>query len=205
MEFVKIIFFISLICASLAKIKVPAGACVSKIVNGKLVQVGDCEKNDGSDIARLIKKSRDEKEKAENKCGFTYKAKCYRAVVYAAWNVTFNVAELICKSINGKLANIYDLKHCQLLLPYVRSLIPAGYIFTYIHIWTGMEYKNKQLLLSNGTLITIATEVWYPSTPVSDVSRTNVAILVDKDPEDIVQGMSNNQPWFTTNGAICEI
>ncbi|XP_077975757.1 uncharacterized protein LOC144431468 isoform X2 [Styela clava] len=65
MEFVKIIFFLSLICGLPAKLKLPAGACVSKIVKGKLVQVGHCKKNDGSEIARLIKKSLDEKKKAE--------------------------------------------------------------------------------------------------------------------------------------------
>ncbi|XP_077976171.1 uncharacterized protein LOC144432034 [Styela clava] len=203
MDFVKIILFISLIYGLYAKQKLPAGACVSKIVNGKLVQVGDCEKNDGSDIVRLIKKSRDEKIKAENKCDVTYKKKCYRAVVYDVANVTFTDAKAICKSMNGKAANIYDLKHYQLLIPYLRSLIPAGEPGMYI--WTGMEYKNNQLLLSNGRPITIATEVWHPSYPGSEASRTNVGVGVDKDPESAYQGMFNVPPSYRTYGVICEI
>nr|XP_039264640.1 uncharacterized protein LOC120340447 [Styela clava] len=87
-------------------------------------------------------------EQSTDKCEVTYKKKCYRAVVYDVRNVTFHDAKAICKSMNGKPANIYDLKHYQLLLPYLRSLIPAGQ--TWIYIWTGMEYKNNQLLLSNG-------------------------------------------------------
>ncbi|XP_077976375.1 uncharacterized protein LOC120340448 [Styela clava] len=203
MDFVKIILFISLIYGLYAKQKLPAGACVSKIVNGKLVQVGDCEKNDGSDIVRLIKKSRDEKIKAENKCDVTYKKKCYRAVAYDVTNVNFNDAKAICKSMNGKPANIYDLKHYQLMLPYLRSLIPGGWGL--IDIWTGMEYKNNQLLLSNGRPITIATEVWYPKSPGSEASWTNVGVYVDKDPENAYQGMINKYPSSSFHGVICEI
>nr|XP_039265733.1 uncharacterized protein LOC120341307 isoform X1 [Styela clava] len=204
MDFVKIILFISLIYGLYAKQKVPAGACVSKIVNGKLVQVGDCEKNDGSDIVRLIKKSRDEKIKAENKCDVTYKKKCYRAIVYDVQNVTFTDAEAICKSKNGKPANIYDLKHYQLLLPYLRSLILASGR-TWINIWTVMEYKNNQLLLSNGIPITIATEVWYPNFPISDTFRTNVGVRIRKYLESANQGMFNDPPSSSFHGVICEI
>ncbi|XP_039248842.2 uncharacterized protein LOC120326589 isoform X2 [Styela clava] len=179
MEFFKIIFFISLIGGYLAEIIVPAGACVSKIVNGKLVQVGNCEKNDGSDIIRLIKKSRDDKKKAENKCDVTYKKKCYRIVVYDRQNINLNKAESICKSMNGKLANIYDLKHYQLLRTHQRSMIPAGR--SGIATWTGMKYKNNQLLLSSGEPITIAKEVWFYTFPESTTSNTKVAVYVRKE------------------------
>nr|XP_039258294.1 uncharacterized protein LOC120334847 [Styela clava] len=105
--------------------------------------------------------------------------------------------------MNGKPANIYDLKHYQLLLPYLRSLMPAGQ--KWIGIWTGIEYKNNQLLLSGGKPITIATEVWYPSFPVSDASWNNVGVYVNKDPEDAIQGMFNIAPSYNRNGVICEI
>ncbi|XP_077968519.1 uncharacterized protein LOC144422686 isoform X2 [Styela clava] len=204
MNFVKLILFVSPICGLLANLKLPAGSCVSKIVNGKLVQVGDCEKDDGSDIVRLIKKSRDEKERAENKCDVTYKTKCFRAVVYGTDNVTFNDAEPICKSMNnGKPANIYDLALYQMLLPYLRSMIPAG--LSYIRVWTGMEYKNNQLLLSSGGPITIATEVWRPTHPRTDASRTNVGISANKDPENEHQEMFNYSPSWFINGYLCEI
>ncbi|XP_077976374.1 uncharacterized protein LOC120334836 isoform X2 [Styela clava] len=142
-------------------------------------------------------------EQSADKCGVTYKKKCYRAVMYAMNNVTFNDAKAICKSMNGKAANIYDLKHYLLLLPYLRSLMPAGR--TNIDIWTGMEYKNNQLLLSNGRPITIATEVWFPTYPTSEASRTNVVVYVDKDPGDAYQGMFNVPPPYSYHGVICEI
>ncbi|XP_039259340.2 uncharacterized protein LOC120335786 isoform X1 [Styela clava] len=203
MDFVKIILFISLICGLLAEIKVPAGSCVSRIVNGKLVQVGDCKKDDGSEIARLIQKSLDEKKRAELKCDVTYKLKCYRAVVYDAKNVTFNDAEPICKSMNGNLANVYDGAHLQLWRTYLHPLIPAGQ--TWINIWTGMEYKDNQLLLSNGEPITNATEVWDPHYPDSDTSRTNVAVIVVKNEASEYQGLGNIDPGWVRHGVICEI
>ncbi|XP_077968739.1 uncharacterized protein LOC120344643 [Styela clava] len=162
------------------------------------------QKSDESEIARLIKKSLDEKKKAENKCDVTYKTKCFRIVVYGTHNVTFNDAEPICKSMNNrKLANIYELAHYQSLLPYLRSLIPAG--IEWIEIWTGMEYKNNQLLLLSGEPITIATEVWYPSYPTSDESRTNVVVQIHKDQEFVRQGMINAKPSWSKYGVICEI
>ncbi|XP_077968460.1 uncharacterized protein LOC144422668 [Styela clava] len=155
-----------------------------------------------TEIARLIQKSLDEKKKAEIKCDFKYDSKCYKAFVYVTQNVTFNDAQSICKSMNnGKPANIYDLAHYKWLLPHLRLLIPAEWIA----IWTGMEYKNNQLLLSNGGPITIATEVWYPDYPISAVSRTNVPVLVDMDPEYASQGMVNYPPSSSFHGVICEI
>nr|XP_039258175.1 uncharacterized protein LOC120334743 [Styela clava] len=181
--------------------KLPDGVCVTKLVKGKLVSVGDCKKGDGSEIANLIKESLAKKQ--QHKCDVTYKEKCFQAVVYDVWNITFNNAEPTCESMNGKPANIYDLKHYQLLLPYLRSLMPA--CRTYIYIWTGMEYKNNQLLLSNGRPITIATEVWVPNYPVSEASWTNVGVRVNKDPGYAYQGMINDPPSYTNNGVICEI
>ncbi|XP_077968730.1 uncharacterized protein LOC120345142 [Styela clava] len=102
---------------------------------------------------------------------------------------------------NGKPANIYDLAHYKWLLPHIRLLIPAEWI----SIWTGMEYKNNQLLLSSGGPTTIATEVWYPGYPKSDASWTNVGVDVNKDPESASQGMFNEKPSGPRYGVICEI
>ncbi|XP_077968224.1 uncharacterized protein LOC120326844 isoform X3 [Styela clava] len=181
MDFVEILFFISLICGLLAEKKIPTGACVSKIVKGKLVQVGDCEKNDGSDIVRLIKKSHD--EKAKNKCDVTYNSRCYRVLLYDTKNVTFNDAESICKSTNnGNPANIYDFDVYKLL-------------FTH----------NNQLLLSSGGAVTLPTEVWYPHHPKNISSHTNVSVHVQKDPGAKNQGILNVAPTQEKRGVFCEI
>ncbi|XP_077968780.1 uncharacterized protein LOC144422807 [Styela clava] len=157
-----------------------------------------------AEIARLIQKGLDEKKKAEIKCDVTYKSKCFRIVVYGTQNVTFNNAEPICRSMyKGKLANIYDLAHYQSLRTSLRSLIPAGE--EWIEIWTGMEYKNNQLLLSSGEPITIATEVWIPNYPKTDASYTNVGVQAVKDPENVSQGMYNYFPSWSLHGVICEI
>ncbi|XP_077975756.1 uncharacterized protein LOC144431468 isoform X1 [Styela clava] len=129
---------------------------------------------------------------------------CSQAVVYDVNNVTFNDAEPICKSMNiGKPANIYDLTHYQMLLTHLRPLIPAGRKNTYI--WTGMKYKNNQLLLSSGENITLATEVWYPAYPRSDTSYTNVGVAVSKYPEYTYQGIWNINPSWSFHGVICDI
>nr|XP_039249131.1 uncharacterized protein LOC120326844 isoform X1 [Styela clava] len=199
MDFVEILFFISLICGLLAEKKIPTGACVSKIVKGKLVQVGDCEKNDGSDIVRLIKKSHD--EKAKNKCDVLYNSRCYRVLLYDTKNVTFNDAKLICESMNdGKPANMYDFAVYKLLLTHVRSVISGG-----TSIWTGMEYKNNQLLLSSGGAVTLPTEVWLPHYPKSTASRRNVAVYVKKNSDEKDQGILNVAPIQEKRGVFCEI
>nr|XP_039265734.1 uncharacterized protein LOC120341307 isoform X2 [Styela clava] len=200
MIFVKVFCLFFFIGSMFGK-KLPDGVCVTKLVKGKFVSVGDCKKGDGSEIANLMKESLTKKQ--QHKCDVTYKKKCYRAVVYVLANVTLNNAESTCESMNGKPANIYDLKHYQLLLPYLRSVIPAGR--TYIEIWTGMEYKNNQLLLSNGIPITIATEVWYPNFPISDTFRTNVGVRIRKYLESANQGMFNDPPSSSFHGVICEI
>ncbi|XP_077968779.1 uncharacterized protein LOC144422806 [Styela clava] len=161
-------------------------------------------RDDGSDIVRLIKKSLDEKKKAEIKCDVIYKSKCFRIVVYGRNNVTFNDGKSICKSMNnGKPANIYDIADYKSLRTHLRSMIPAGR--SWVEIWTGMQYKNNQLLLSSGEPITIATEVWYSGYPTPDASLTNVVVDVNKDPESATQGMYNEQPSWTRHGVICEI
>ncbi|XP_077969386.1 uncharacterized protein LOC144423063 [Styela clava] len=204
MDLIKIILVFSLICGLFAELKVPPGTCRSQIVKGKLVQVGDCKKDDGSDIVRLTQKSLDEKKKAENKCSVIYKTKCFRAVVYGTDNVTFNGAQSVCKSMNnGKLANIYDLTHFQSLLRYLRPMIPAGETST--DVWTGMEYKNNQLLLSSGGPITMTTEVWYPGHPKSYASWSVVSVDINKVPESAYQGMRNTKPSYSRHGVICEI
>nr|XP_039249132.1 uncharacterized protein LOC120326844 isoform X2 [Styela clava] len=184
MDFVEILFFISLICGLLAEKKIPTGACVSKIVKGKLVQVGDCEKNDGSD-----------------KCDVLYNSRCYRVLLYDTKNVTFNDAKLICESMNdGKPANMYDFAVYKLLLTHVRSVISGG-----TSIWTGMEYKNNQLLLSSGGAVTLPTEVWLPHYPKSTASRRNVAVYVKKNSDEKDQGILNVAPIQEKRGVFCEI
>nr|XP_039270220.1 uncharacterized protein LOC120344943 [Styela clava] len=201
MNFVRILFSIFLICGLFAE-KVTGGVCISKIKDGKLVRFGDCEKNDGSDIVKLIKKS--EKKLIQRNCGVEYKSKCYVAVTYATKNITFSDAESICKSMdNSKPSNIYDLTHYQLLLIYLRSMIPTGEVTT--AVWTGVEYKNVSLSLP----FEGPTEMWYPGFPhsnrVGNPTLTNVGIHVDKVADESNQGIFNEPPSFLRFGVICEI
>nr|XP_039264565.1 uncharacterized protein LOC120340387 [Styela clava] len=159
------------------------------------------QKDDGSEIAALIKRSFAIKQ---NKCDVIYDSKCFQIVAYETGNVTFTDVEPTCKSKNiGKLANIHDLAHYKLLVSYIRSLIPAGR--SDIYIWTGMEYKNNKLLLNDGRPYTIATNVWYPGHPSSAAPRTSVAIYLRKDPGYAYQGMFSEHPSWTKHGVICEM
>ncbi|XP_077975508.1 uncharacterized protein LOC120332235 [Styela clava] len=187
----------------LAELKLPAGSCVSKIVNGKLVQVGDCQKNDGSEIARLIKKNLDVKKKPKNKCDVTYDLKCYRIFVTDTKNITVRDAEAICKSKNsGKPANIYDEAHFQKLHAFQRTQIIAPWKKT--SVWTGMKYKNGRLQFSNGGTSSLPSSVWFPGNPSRKSSFTNVGVSVNKDPA-ADQGMFNNPPYYSLYGVMCEM
>nr|XP_039274217.1 uncharacterized protein LOC120348156 [Styela clava] len=132
-------------------------------------------------------------------CGFIYKLKCFRAIVYDTRNVSLSVAESICKN---KLANIYDITHYQLLRDYLRPMIPDWW--PRIGIRTGMTYKNGQKYSTTGQPISMPPEVWYPGTPHIDASYTTVGVGVSRDPEYAYQGVYNVPPLLESHGAVCE-
>ncbi|XP_077973754.1 sushi, von Willebrand factor type A, EGF and pentraxin domain-containing protein 1-like isoform X4 [Styela clava] len=131
------------------------------------------------------------------KCG--YNLECIRAIVYDAWNVTLSVAESLCEN---KLANIYDVTHYNLLLDYLRSMIPDG--GSIIWVYTGMTYKNGQLYSTTGQAMSLPTEVWYSDYPKPNPSWTSVVVRVTRDQEPKHQGIFNDSPPYAYNGAICE-
>ncbi|XP_077971507.1 uncharacterized protein LOC144425759 [Styela clava] len=200
MNFFEMLYFVSLICGLLAELKLPPGSCVSKIVNGKLVQIGDCKKDDGSEIARLIQKSLDEKKKTQLKCGVTYNSKCYIAVVYDERNVTIKDAEAICTSMNiGKPANIYSLTHQKLLLSYIQPMMSKN---EYRKVWTGMEFKNSLILLSSGETSTLPPKAWFPGHPSRQSEYVGVHV---QNPDAIHQGLIDETLEDVLHGVICEI
>ncbi|XP_077973752.1 sushi, von Willebrand factor type A, EGF and pentraxin domain-containing protein 1-like isoform X2 [Styela clava] len=133
------------------------------------------------------------------KCGVVYNSRCFRAIVYDARNVTLSVAEFICEN---KLANIYDVTHYNLLLDYLRSMIPDGK--SWIFVRTGMTYKNGQLYSTTGQAMSLPKEVWYLFYPLPDPSFTTVGVRVTLNPKDKSQGIFNALPSSAYYGVICE-
>ncbi|XP_077973756.1 uncharacterized protein LOC144429551 [Styela clava] len=131
------------------------------------------------------------------KCGVVYNSRCFRAIL--GKKVTLIVAESLCEN---KLANIYDVTHYNLLLDYLRPMIPDGW--SRVHVRTGMTYKNGQLYSTTGQAISLPTEVWYPDNPKPNPSWTSVVVRVTLNPEEIYQGIFNDSPSSEYNGAICE-
>nr|XP_039258414.1 sushi, von Willebrand factor type A, EGF and pentraxin domain-containing protein 1-like [Styela clava] len=129
-------------------------------------------------------------------CGVAYNSKCFQAIVYDVKNVSNKVANSICRK---NLANIYDFTHYNLILEYLRSMIPDGE--SEINVRTGMNYKNGQLNSATGQAILLPTEVWRPNI---DTSRSTVIFAVRQNPEDDRQGFFNIYPQWTAHGAICE-
>nr|XP_039263597.1 uncharacterized protein LOC120339518 [Styela clava] len=129
------------------------------------------------------------------KCGFTYKSKCFRAIVYDEWKVTLDVAESIC---DHNLANIYDATYLNLLKDYLRTIIPDGW--SAIAVRTGMTFKNGNLYLTNDTEVSFPTEVWHP---FAYASYTNVVLEVERNTES-KPVIYNVSPSHTYRGAICE-
>nr|XP_039272701.1 uncharacterized protein LOC120346968 [Styela clava] len=132
-------------------------------------------------------------------CGVIYDRKCFRTIVYGARKVTFSIAESLCKN---KLANIYDVTHYNMVLNYLRSMMPDE--LSWMRIRTGMTYKDGQLYSTTGQVVSLPTGVWYPNTPYSDASRTTVSVRINQKPENIFQGMFNYPHSSAFTGAICE-
>nr|XP_039265507.1 uncharacterized protein LOC120341128 [Styela clava] len=135
-----------------------SGVCVIKLVKGKLVSVGDCQKNDGSEIARLMK--RDLKMKQKGRCDILYKSKCFHAIVYPTHNANFEDAQTACEKHKWKLGNVYDVMNYLLLQDFFVTMIPADQ--SLINVWTGMTYTNGNLRLTSGKEATFPEQLWKP-------------------------------------------
>ncbi|XP_077976175.1 E-selectin-like [Styela clava] len=120
-------------------------------------------------------------------------------IVNKSPTVTLSVAESLCEN---KLANIYDVTHYNLLLNYLRSIIPDREIASYV--FTGMTYKNGQLYSMTNQAISLPAEVWRPDYPVAIASRPSVAVVVRQDQENNDQGSFNTGTTNSLTGAICE-
>ncbi|XP_077972245.1 uncharacterized protein LOC144427244 [Styela clava] len=189
MTFIKA-FRILCVTIGLVAEKIPDGVCVTKIVNGKVISIGDCKKNDGSDIVKQIQKSLQEKQ-IEKNCDMTYNSKRFKVVLSVKRNVNFIDAQSFCKGHNYKnVANISK-----------RSLIRDQY--TRLFGWTGMRHQNGHLIATSGGNILLPTELWYPDKPYLYSEFTNVFVLVYEDSLKS-QGLWNNRPSYTAHGAICE-
>ncbi|XP_077974661.1 uncharacterized protein LOC120329604 [Styela clava] len=132
-------------------------------------------------------------------CGLFYNSKCFQAIVYKARNVSLSVAETLC---GNKLANIYDVTHYNLVLDYLRSMIPDGR--SWIWIRAGMTYKNGQLYSTTGQAMSLSAQVWRENYPNSDASYTTVVVDVNQDSKDEDQGIYNTPTSNVYHGAICE-
>nr|XP_039252247.1 uncharacterized protein LOC120329604 [Styela clava] len=132
-------------------------------------------------------------------CGLFYNSKCFRAIVYKARNVSLSVAETLC---GNKMANIYDVTHYNLVLDYLRSMIPDGR--SWIWIRAGMTYKNGQLYSTTGQAMSLSAQVWRENYPNSDASYTTVVVDVNQDSKDEDQGIYNTPTSNVYHGAICE-
>ncbi|XP_077976083.1 uncharacterized protein LOC120341128 isoform X1 [Styela clava] len=174
-----------------------SGVCVIKLVKGKLVSVGDCQKNDGSEIARLMK--RDLKMKQKGRCDILYKSKCFHAIVYPTHNANFEDAQAACKKHKWKLGNVYDVMNYLLLQDFFVTMIPADQ--SLINVWTGMTYTNGNLRLTSGKEATFPEQLWKP---YSNTQWTNVVFAVRKVRKKNTRDIFNIAPDWEYNGVLCE-
>ncbi|XP_077972448.1 uncharacterized protein LOC144427313 isoform X4 [Styela clava] len=138
-------------------------------------------------------------EQSTENCGFTYKTKCFRAIVYDTRNVTLSAAESLC---GNKLANIYDVTHLNLLKDYLRPMIPDW--LSSIGVHTGMSYKNRTLYSVNGQVMTLSNETWEAGLPLPPYElKTAVAVRVFQN-QSYHGGIRNGYTNWLRYGAICE-
>ncbi|XP_039249891.2 uncharacterized protein LOC120327624 isoform X2 [Styela clava] len=136
-------------------------------------------------------------------CDVKYNDKCFRVIVYPTQNISFSDAEDICNGVGWELANVYDEAHYQELISYMRPKIYSEK--NYFSVWTGLMYKDPQLLLTNGTAIThLLDAVWYPGHPKSRTGYTKLGIDVHENPGHTRQGLFNTVATNPYHGALCE-
>nr|XP_039254846.1 uncharacterized protein LOC120331766 isoform X2 [Styela clava] len=203
MSILKTICLLFFVCGIFAE-KLTDGVCVTKIVKGKFVSTGDCQKDvDASEIVRMIKRNFEKKQRVESTCDVTYNSKCFRMLVYSVVNITFTDARSLCKNYNyGTVADIYDFSHYNMLLSRIRSMYSDDLP---VAVWTSVRYQDGQLVSTSGENIPIASDIWYPGYPYLDASRTNIAFLARENPNDEAHGIYNVEPSMLYNGVICEI
>nr|XP_039273841.1 pulmonary surfactant-associated protein A-like isoform X1 [Styela clava] len=138
----------------------------------------------------------------ERECpGIRYQRKCYWSVIHTSIDVSYEQALQLCRKKSGYPADILNSQHYTMVSNYVRTNLPTS--TNAVYLWIGMTYnpQTKVLKLSDGSKAPYVT--WYPDYPTIDEDRTGMGFQVNRDENDVHQGMFN---WHGNQwGVICEM
>nr|XP_039273842.1 pulmonary surfactant-associated protein A-like isoform X2 [Styela clava] len=141
-------------------------------------------------------------ERVQAECpGIRYQRKCYWSVIHTSIDVSYEQALQLCRKKSGYPADILNSQHYTMVSNYVRTNLPTS--TNAVYLWIGMTYnpQTKVLKLSDGSKAPYVT--WYPDYPTIDEDRTGMGFQVNRDENDVHQGMFN---WHGNQwGVICEM
>nr|XP_039258426.1 uncharacterized protein LOC120334972 isoform X2 [Styela clava] len=137
--------------------------------------------------------------------GVTHNSTCYVVIYNNRTSYYLSGAESACKAQGWVIADIFDASHYDIIVNYIRKRILISHFFPSIFLWTGMTYKENQVVLTMGENITLPDRIWFPDYPYkNDASRSLIRIWVDVDPKSKTQGLQN---WLIaySYGVLCRV
>ncbi|XP_077971455.1 uncharacterized protein LOC120334972 [Styela clava] len=137
--------------------------------------------------------------------GVIYNQTCYEAIIRDRSVYYPSGAKSACKAKGWEIADIYDASHYDIIVNYILEEILVPPFFTKIYLWTGMTYKENQVVLSTGRNITLPDRVWCSDCPhKNDASFFHIRIWVDYSPVIAFGGLQN---WrdVRIRGVLCRI
>ncbi|XP_077971414.1 uncharacterized protein LOC144425732 [Styela clava] len=139
-----------------------------------------------------------------SECDFTFDGKCFKIVnPEPNYKSNFDKAKSLCKSCSMSMGNIYSLEHYNKIQKYIRDYILNSGSIGNLFLWTGMRYRNKEILQTSGTKSKLSN--WHINWPNTEKHYENIVICVDRNANEEKQGILNYLPTKTSvNGALCE-
>nr|XP_039252478.1 uncharacterized protein LOC120329768 [Styela clava] len=111
-----------------------------------------------------------------------------------------------CRQLGCELANIYNHKHMDMIMTFIRDNKMDGQSFKDFHL--GMTYDpiNQILRFQNGTVTSHSVFKWYPGYPLNGQSYsrfTNMFIRIHEDSTSLNQYFLNHPDYGTY--VLCEV
>ncbi|XP_039263630.1 uncharacterized protein LOC120339548 [Styela clava] len=155
--------------------------------------------NSVEDIKNTLKTLKEDNETQPESCdGVIYKKKCYLVIVQ---KMTLDKAKTLCRSFNGKMANIYSLQHYDKVMGYMSQHMDAQHF----EILLGMSFNSttSEVRLDDGRPAPYVN--WLSGWPSLISIKTQMSVRVNNDASLSYKGMWNQENSYKFHGVLCEI
>nr|XP_039263573.1 uncharacterized protein LOC120339500 [Styela clava] len=197
MRFYMITSIVAFAFGFLMAIQGDSGACITRIINGRFVTQGHCEKPDGEDIVDQLRR-RVNAAKERETCPIYYNGKCIWPIKVGEKTTNFASAISVCTNIGRKLADITSKKQYNLIASYMEPWLDEDSNRN-LYIWTGMKYSSK---IKNLTYIDGTKPNWLLKYPNLPAKEKNVGVVIGiSDAHEFIDYRYWNKVGF---GALCQ-